>query len=60
MRDKEIERLDELLRDVNGQIAKSEKTREAVNKPGSCTSVVENAAKMAEQKVRGEDVTGIF
>lgn len=60
MRNNEIERLDELLRDVNGQIAKSQKTREAIEKPGSCTSVVENAAKLAEQRARGEDETGIF
>ena len=60
MKEKQIKRIDELLRDVNGQIAKSKKTREAVDKPGSCTSVVENAAKMAEKKARGEDVTGIF
>mgnify|MGYP006926904699 CR=1 FL=1 len=60
MREKQIKRIDEIIEDIDATIAKSEKTREAIDQPGSCTSVVENAAEMAEQKARGEDVTGIF
>jgi hypothetical protein len=60
MVDNFIEKIDQMIEDVDATIAKSEKTREAVDQPGSCTSVVENAAKLAEQRARGEDETGIF
>lgn len=60
MKEKQIKRIDEIIEDIDATIAKSKKTREAVDQPGSCTSVVENSAEMAEQRVRGEDITGIF
>jgi hypothetical protein len=55
----EAEQVAEILEDVNAQIAKSKRTREAID-AGNDNFFVEDTAKRAEQRVRGEKETGMF
>lgn len=54
------EKVDKLIKKIDGTIAKSRKTREMVDEPGMEGGFLEHHAVVAKQEAKGEDGTGLF